>query len=51
MSVFLLPLLLALLAARGGSARRRLRLLVGATLLCDLLYVLLVVYCFPRIAP
>jgi hypothetical protein len=51
MSVFLVPMGLILLTARMKDERRGLRLTVAVTLAWDVVYVLLVAYYFPKIAP
>ncbi len=51
MSVFLVPLGMILLTARLRDARLGLRLTVAVTLAWDVVYVWLVAYYFPRIAP
>lgn len=51
MSVFLVPMGMILLTARMRDARRGLRLTVVVTLFWDVVYVLLVAYYFPKIAP
>ena len=47
----LLTMGLILLPARMKDARRGLRLTVAVTLVWDVIYVLLVAYYFPKIAP
>ncbi len=51
MSVFLLPMGLILLTARMKDARRGLRLTLWVTLVWDVIYVMLVAWYFPKIAP
>lgn len=51
MSVFLVPMMLVVLTVRMRDARRALRLTLLLTVLYNLVYVLLVSYYFPKIAP
>lgn len=51
MSVFLVPMTLVVLTVRMRDARRALRLTLLLTVLYNLVYVLLVSYYFPKIAP